>query len=253
MTTGTYQPTDDPMTAAMNAKKEPNDRTYFGEVITVDSWFCVLQKGVGKRPWDSTRDDVKDRRIVIKLEIQPLRGQYTISQEALSFESTWLEHTMLSLQKLQVDLHTLRGKFAAVKRVPTGENYKNKAGEIKERTALEFVAVYDTLDACQAAADAFFATRGEQRADRVSASGVVEEQLPDPPAQPSMPPEQLFALNSLPALWKASGNDKAKFAALLAENTLISRYYPIDHPHVQSLIGGGADDLYPEHDEALPF
>lgn len=239
MTTGAYQTADDPMTAAMNAKKEPLERTYFGEVITVDSWFCVLQKGVGKRLWDSTRDDVKDRRIVIKLEIQPLKGEYTISQEALSFESTWLEHTMLSLQKLQVDLHTLRGKFASVKRVPTGEQYKNKAGDLKDRTALEFVAVYDTLEACVAAADAFFATRsGGSGAGR----GVEEETLPDP--RSAMSPEQQFALNSLPALWKASGNDKEKFAQMLLENPLISRHYPFTHPHVQGLIGGDVDDLF---------
>lgn len=253
MTTGTYQTTDDPMTAAMNAKKEPLDRTYFGEVITVDSWFCVLQKGVGKRPWDSTRDDVKDRRIVIKLEIQPLKGQYTISQEALSFESTWLEHTMLSLQKLQADLHTLRGKYAAVKRVPTGENYKNKAGEIKERTALEFVAIYDTLDTCQAAADAFFASRGSSTGGNSNGHGVEVESLPEPPRPSDMSPEQQFALNSLPALWKASQNDKEKFAKVLAENPLISRYYPADHPVVQAMMNGTVDDLWPERDPNLPF
>jgi hypothetical protein len=238
MTTGTHQTTDDPMAAAMNATKEPRDRTYFGEVITVDSWFCVLQKGVGKRPWDSTHDDVKDRRIVIKLEIQPLKGEYTISQEALSFESTWLEHTMLSLQKLQVDLHTLRGKFASVKRVPTGENYKNKAGDIKERTALEFVAIYDTLDACQAAADAFFQARTSGSGN---GRGVQEETLPDLPG--SMPPEQEFALKSLPALWKASGHDKQKFVELIQQNPLISKYYPPDHRIVIALMDGDDDPL----------
>lgn len=157
---------------------------------------------------------------------------------------------MPSLQKLQADLHTLRGKFASVKRVPTGENYKNKAGEIKERTALEFVAIYDTLDACQAAADAFFAPRGGGSGN---GRGVEEEALPDPRSQPAMPPEQQFALNSLPALWKASGNDKDKFADLLSQNPLISRYYPINHPHVQGLISGSVDDLFPEHDPSLPY
>lgn len=242
---------DDPMAAAMNAtKQQQGDRAYFGEVITVDSWFCVLQKGVGKRPWDATRDDAKSRRIVIKLEIQPLRGQYTISQETLTFENTWLDFTMPSLQKLSADLHALRGKFAQVKRVPTGEQYKNKAGELKDRTALEFVAIYDTLETCQDAADAFF---GEKGAANAPYAGMPSADLP---ADLGMPPEQQFALNALPALWKASGNDKAKLAKLISENPLISRYYPADHAVVQNMINGTIGDLFPQdgsNDDKLPF
>lgn len=242
MTTVTH---DDPMTAAMNATKEPKERAYFGEVITVDSWFCVLQKGVGKRPWDSTHDDVKDRRVVIKIEIQPLRGEYTVSQECLTFEKVWIDHTMPSLIKLRADLHALRGKYAQVRRALTGEQYTNKQDQLKEKTAIEFVAIYDTQDACQAAADTFFGER--TAASNGAYAGMPEAELPDP----AMPPEQQFALNALPALWKASGNDKTKFAALLGQNPLISKYYPIDHPHVVGLIGGAIDDLFPEKDDLL--
>lgn len=245
MTTTTY---DDPMTAAMNATKQQGDRAYFGEVITVDSWFCVLEKGVGKRPWDATRDDVKSRRIVIKLEIQPLRGQYTIAQETLSFENTWIDFTMPSLQKCNADLHALRGKFAQVKRVPTGEQYKNKAGELKDRTALEFVAIYNTLQECQDAADAFF---GEKASAHAAYAGMPDASLPADLG--GMSPEQQFALSALPALWKASGNDKEKFAELIAENPLISRFYPVDHAVVQNMINGTVADLFPEHDPNAPF
>lgn len=243
MTTATTY--DDPMAAAMNATKEPLDRTYFGEVITVDSWFCVLEKGVGKRPWDAAHDDVKSRRVVIKLEIQPLRGQYTIAQEVLTFEAEWLDHTMPSLQKLQVDLHDLRGKFAAVKRTPTGAQYKNKAGETKDRTALEFVAIYDTKLACEDAATLFFNERGGgSTAPTQPYQGMPSADLPS-----DITPEQQFALNALPALWKASGNDATKFGKLLSENPLISRYYPASHPQVQALINGTSDD----QDDSLPF
>lgn len=236
---------DDPMTAAMNATKQNLDRAYFGEVITVDSWFCVLEKGVGKRPWDATRDEVKSRRVVIKLEIQPLRGQYTITQETLTFENTWLDFTMPSLQRLQADLHALRGKFCQVKRVPTGEQYKNKAGDMKDRTALEFVQIYDTLQACQDAADAFF---GEKSTASPAYQGMPTADLPADLA--GMPPEQQFALTALPALWKASGNNKEKFAQLISENPLISRFYPADHAVVQNMINGTVADLF---DDKLPF
>lgn len=237
----------DPMTAAMDATKRPIDRTYFGEVVTVDAWFCVLEKGVGKRPWDSTRDGIDQRRTVIKLGIQPLRGQYLIEQECLHFEPEWIDHTMPSLKQVGVDLRALKGKYCQVRREPTGRQYQNKQGETRDRTAIVFQQLFGTRDACQAAADAFFAQRGiGQSAPLNGATGMPQADLPQ---DLGMPPEQQFALNSLPALLKASGNDTAKFVELIRQNPLINKYYPPEHPHVRALINASA----PDADDGLPF
>lgn len=230
--------TVDPMDAAMQATDEPRERTYFGEVVTADAWFVVLERGVGKRLFDAAYDDPAQRRTAIKIEIDPLKGEFLVTQECLHFERAWLGHTLPSLQKLGVNLNALKGRYCQVKRVPTGEVYQNKQGETKEKSALVFVAVYDDGAACVQAADAFFGSRGSGGAGAA--------------AMPSMPPEQEFALRSLPALWKASNHDQAAFRLLVESNPLISTYYPFDGPYIQALIRGDVGELFPDVASAQP-
>lgn len=241
--------TIDPMQAAMTATKEPLERTYFGEVVTVDCWFVVLERGTGKRPFDPTRDDPGMRRTAIKIEIQPLKGEFLITQECVHFAAEWLNHTLPSLQKLGIQLADLKGRYVQAKRVPTGATYTNKQNEIKDKTGLVFERLFADGADCVQAADAFFASRGQPGGSGGGAGKVVETDLP---ADLGLPPEQAFALKSLPALWKASGNDAEKFKALIDSNPMISKYYPSTHPQVQALIGGTIENADDEVED-LPF
>lgn len=246
-------PISDPMQAAMTAKEEPRERTYFGDVVTVDAWFCVLEKGVGKRVFDPSRDDVAQRRTVVKIEISPLKGDFVISQEVLHFETEWLNFTLPSLKTLGIELGQLKGRYVQIKRMPTGETYVAKRdGQTKDKTAIVFERLFDDGAACVQAADAFFASRGQSNAGNTSANGSAVGHA-DLPADLGLPPEQAFALRSLPALWKASGNNAGQFKTLIESNPMINKYYPWDHPHVQGLVSGSADDLFPERDPSLPF
>lgn len=249
MTTGLV----DPYTAAMTAPEQ--ERHYFGLVTTVDSYFCVLQKGAGKRLWDPTRDAASDRRIAIKLSVECAKkdgGTYTVDQDCLNFERAWTGYTLPSLQKLGIsDLRALNGRPCHIKRVATGERYTNKSGEQKEKSAIVFIELFEDTESCSAAQEAFYSGRHGP-----GVAGIEEVDLPNPP-KPAMPPEQEFALNSLPALWKASGFDAAKFTKLIDDNPLIKRWYPADHPHVQALIAGTIDDQDDRKqamvDDDLPF
>lgn len=246
-------PASDPMTAAMDATKEPVERTYFGEVVTTDAWFCVLERGTGKRLFDPTRDDPGMRRTAIKIEVDPLKGDFLISQECLSFETEWIDFTLPSLKALGTDLAGIKGKHVQIKRVPTGAQYTSKKdNKLKEKTAIVFERVFTDGADCVKAADEFFASRsGGQRTASTPGAGKVEEA--SLPQDLGMPPEQAFALRSLPALWKMAGGDADKFRAMLESNPLISKYYGWEHPHVQGLVSGNADDLFPAHDPDLPF
>jgi hypothetical protein len=239
----------DPMAAAMGATEEPKDRTYFGEIVTADAWFVVLEKGVGKRLFDATRDDAGQRRTAIKIEIDPLRGEYLVGQECLHFEAAWLNCTLPSLKQHNIELGQLKGRYCQAKRVATGQTYVNKNGETKEKTGLVFVAFYETGADCIQAAEAFFKGRGAGSSN--GNGGAVESAAL--PSDLGLPPEQAFALRSLPALWKASGNNATAFKTMIEQNPLISKYYPWDHAHVQGLVSGTADDLFPERDPSLPF
>lgn len=243
-------PSADPMQAAMTATQEPRERTYFGEVVTVDAWFCVLEKGVGKRPFDPTRDDIGMRRTVIKLEIDPLKGEFLISQEVLHFETEWLNHTLPSLKGLGVELGQIKGKYVQVKRVPTGETYVNKQdNKTKDKTALVFERIFDVPADCIQAAEQFFASRGQSSAaPATNGSTVGHAELP---TDLGLPPEQAFALRSLPALWKASENNPEQFKALIESNPMINKHYPWSHDQVQALVKGVIDTT--ESNDDLPF
>jgi hypothetical protein len=235
----------DPYTAAMTAPEQ--ERHYFGLVTTVDSYFCVLQKGTGKRVWDPTRDAASDRRIAIKLSVECAKrdgGAYTVDQDCLNFERAWIGYTLPSLQKLGLsDLRALKGKSCHIKRISTGEHYTNQKGEQKEKSAIVFIELFEDAAACNAASETFYG-------DRRGKAGVEEADVPEPPKS-AMPPEQQFALNSLPALWKASGHNAEAFTKLINDNPMIKRWYPATHPHVRALIAGTIEEA--PADDDLPF
>lgn len=252
MTTSSIQ--DDPYVSAMNATEQPQDRTIFGQVVTIDPWFCVLERGAGKRPFDPTRDTPDQRRTAIKISIECAKrdgGTYTIDQDCLDFEKAWLKHTLQSLRQLGItDLRGLKGAWVQARRVSTGETYTKKGtNEVKEKTAIEFEAVFPSRQLLDQARATFFATR--THVSGAAHAGVQAVDLPPlNEATDSTSAERQFALTSLPALWAASGHDAQRFTAMIEQNPLISKHYPPTHPQVQALIAGRIGE---DEDDDLPF
>ncbi|MDQ3905915.1 MAG: hypothetical protein M3300_10855, partial [Actinomycetota bacterium] len=187
-----------------------------------ERWSCVLEKGIGKRPFDPVHDQGRQRRIAIKLVITPLQGNFAVEQDVVDSSRAWQRYTLPSLRAHHLDLHTLKGRYVQVCRVPTVETFVNRAGETKRQTALVFVTVYRDRATCQAAAEAFsrrMATHGELtslQSARVPAASS--------PQQGDFA-ERAFAEQALPILWQASGADHARFLALIAAHPLIARYF----------------------------
>lgn len=234
MSTATATTTmSDPYEAALNPQTQTGDKTFFGEVVQVDCWFCVLQKGSPKRVWDATHDSVDQRRTAIKISIQPLRGQYTIDQDTVDFAKDWTAHTLPSIRQLGLSLRDLKGKCVKLTRKPTGEQYTNKAGETKDRTAIVFLEIYPDRTACQAAADAFFAERGSGNGNNST-----QTQATATPGQAdTSAQERQFAAQSLPLLWDASGKNVQAFLGMLKANPMISKFFDAGSPEVRAFTG----------------
>lgn len=214
----------DPMAAAMDAKPLPSTNTYFGEVTIVDVWFCVLQKGVGKVQFDPGQHRGDQRRIAIDLAIAPLQGSYTIDQKCIETSKEWLKVTLPSLQAHGANLSTLLGRFCQLRREPTGETYTNKHGEIKEKSALKFIAFYDDRDACEAASEAFWTERNAA-ADNGEIPGAVKlADVPEPPSSNGNGAETETDEDKLRTLWAAAEKDATTFATLLAANPLGKKF-----------------------------
>src|SRR5919199_4447113 len=117
--------TCDPFDQAMKPALACSARTFFGEVTISERWSCVLEKGIGKRPFDPVHDQGRQRRIAIKLAITPLQGNFAVEQDVMDSGRVWQRYTLPSLRAHQLDLHTLRGCYVQVCRVLTGETYVN--------------------------------------------------------------------------------------------------------------------------------
>lgn len=224
----------DPYAAAMNPQTD-GPKTYFGEISTVDLTFYVLKKGQQKRPYDPQSDPQSDARLLIDIRIQPLKGDYEIKQDVFNFSAEWAKHTLPSLQKIGADIRNLPGKFCQIQKVPTGETYMSKdkldaagnvltPGEVKAKTAIVFVAIYDSRDACEAAADDFY--------------GVKPASDPAPAEIDLSDPLRVQAATFLDVIWIASGNNVEKFLNLVTTTEATAKYFNADSPEVIAFTGG---------------
>ncbi len=234
---------DDPMESAMNAQPLERTRIFFGQ-CTVDVWYCALVKGTGKVPYDSTQH--KRRFTAIDLVISPLPNspaQFSVERKMIAESNEWAGIVLPSLKAITSDPQLLRhinNRWVQIDQVPSGGKYTNKAGEEKERTTVKFLAIYDSEEACQAAADAFWAARRQSE----EAEGEEAPTVGTPPAQPAAAAaapvnggERETAKKFLPALWAASGRDPEKFAAKIASMPLVAKYFDISSAEVVAVIG----------------
>lgn len=234
MTTATETPdVMDALDAAMNAKALPGNRTFFAEVTTIDTFFCVLIKGQGKVLFDSGVHSEDQKRVAIKLIAVPVKGEFELKQDTLATANDWLKFTLPSLRKIGQTLKTLKGQFVRVQKVPTGDTYK-KGDETIDRTALVFEDVFADRAACVAAADAYWA---ERKSSNGQADAAPETAQASASTEPENDGERQFALDSLPMLWKAAKEKYEPFIAMIEGNPMIAKYVRRDSPEVVVLTG----------------
>lgn len=256
--TATYDAYD----AAMTAPPPPSlERTVFGEVAIVDPWFCVLQKGAGKVPFDGTIHDESQKRVSIKLGVA-CEGKdgtpYSVDQDVINASKEWREFTLPSLQAIGKDLRTLAGCFVQVKRKPTGERYQHKtSGEWRDKTALVFVAVYPDKDAMQAAADQFYTSVRATAAPTADQFAAAQASVVKPgvtsqpaPAAPAATIDRATAAGFLPMMWMAAGQDKAKFYSMVIANPMLADFHNASAPEMVTYLGERYD---PGLGDNLPF
>lgn len=228
MTTEPNQ-TIDPMDAAMETEYSAT-KVYFGQ-MTVDTFFCVLEKGVGKSPFDPAVHSADSRRVSIDLALLPLpgsRADFNVERSLIAESKEWANTIKPSLKAISLDLKSVHNRWVKVEMVKIGEYTSKQDGEKKDKTTFKFIEVYPTVEACQEASDKFFRSRREE--GNQSALG-----LTDTDTEPNNP-EKETAAKFLPALFKQSGGDLATFANLIANNSLTSKYFNIGSKEVVALI-----------------
>jgi hypothetical protein len=211
-------------------KAEAPARIIFGQIF-LDSFYCVLEKGAGKVPFDPAIHSEDRRRTCVKLDLQPLERPdgstpFVIAREIIADgqDNEWRGIVRPSYQTLGATAMNLNERWCQVELAETGRTFQSKAGEPVKATTLKFLSFYPDQAACEAARTAFY-TRGP-----------TEE-----PEQPALPTngnskQREVAAKFLPALWMQAGQDAAKFLAAIAANPLTKQHFGPDSPEVLTIV-----------------
>lgn len=233
--------TDDPFDAADKATWDPTFRV-FGQV-QAETWFCVLQKGVGKVAFDANQHDVGDRRVAIKIAIVPaIAGRQTIERELIAESQEWTKIVNPSIKALgpQWNLKALHNQWVEAEMAASGRKYQQQQpdGSYVERdaTTVRFVRIFPTEDACVQATQA----RGGGGA---AAPAAVAAQPAAPVQTARNDAEKRTATAFLVPLWKAANGDIARFDELLKKNALTAKYFDLNSPEVLAVVTPPTNDV----------
>ena len=151
--------TNDPYESANEATVRPRD--YYGQ-IHIDAWFCILQKGVGKVPFDAQAHNVDQRCTAITMSMIPLAEMnitFKLERETIAESREWAGIILPSIKAAGIaSVKDANGKFAKMQQVPTGRKYRTSTGEEREATTFKVLAFYSDEAACR---QAYYAETGK--------------------------------------------------------------------------------------------
>lgn len=231
-----------PFDAALSATAETPP--IYGEIL-FDVWFGVLEKGVGKTPYDPQQHSPAQRRTVVKVDVVPLVETgltFAMEREFIAEfpRDGWLQVTLPSLHALNVtDLQAINGAFVKVEIAKYG-SYVNKDGEQRDRTAPKLLAIYDSREACL---EAYYAETGAEPVDTSVPGfddvnqqlGLPEGDTPSSPQNGSGPKKTALAF--LPAIVRScrqpdNSIDLDQLANKLATTPLLKDHFDVTSPEV---------------------
>jgi hypothetical protein len=226
----------DPFDAATNAKAPSSE--YYGEII-LDAWHCVLEKGVGKRPYDAQTDDPAKRSTAIDIIILPIAEsnlRFSLERKLVAESKAWTGITWPSLQKLGIsNARDAKNRFCKVKLAPTGRTWIGTDGEKKEETSFEFVELFASEADC---ITAYQGKNGHAPA-AVPAHPAPSSPNPDPNADPNKKTALTFAKAIVTNLARAEKDLvilQTKVAEKIAAMPMVSNYYTAESPEIMQLI-----------------
>lgn len=240
MTTNTMNtPINDPLAMAENPQEIKYSNEYYG-LVSLDVWFCVLEKGVGKVPFSEQEHSIDKRLTAITMGIIPVPAsglQFSVDRDYIAEFRPWNAVTLPSLKALGVSVRELNGKYVRVKMTETGETYINSQGETKEKTVFEFLEIYESLEACEAA---LIAKRGPDT--QVPTQAPAQTQAA-PPVAGNGNKDRDAALKFLEVAVKSTCQgltdlDQAReaVAAQIAKMPLINKHFTVDSPETMNFM-----------------
>jgi hypothetical protein len=232
----TYQPAQSPWDSVNNPPE--NVQEYYGEA-SINAWWCMLSPGQGKLPYDEKTIDPKTgeaprRYTAVDVMVNPLAEcglQYDLKRTLLAEFGDWKETTWPSLKALGVmNAQAVTGQYARVEMIPTGRKYTGQDGNEKTATAIKFVALYPTREACLAA------WQGANGHTAPVQATLEESSQPNAERETALKFALVFVKNAV----RAGGGDldkiNAALAPMLAGQKLIAKYFTVESPEIVDAI-----------------
>lgn len=148
----------DPWDSAENAKEPVYSNIVWGQ-CKARSWWCVLEKGIGKVEYDPQIHNPDQRRTAIDIIILPLSEMgitFSLSRNMIAESREWASFTLPSIRDLGFSPKQLNDAWVKVQTVPLTDKsgnvvtYTDSNGVVKEKTTLKFLAIFEDENACRA-------------------------------------------------------------------------------------------------------
>jgi len=146
----------DPWDSAEQAKEPQYSNVIWGQV-EASSWFCVLEKGVGKVEFDPQVHNPDQRRTAVEITIHPLADmglQFDVIRNMIAESREWASFVLPSIHDLGISPKQLNGAWVKVQIVPlTDKNgnvvtYTDINGTVKEKTTIKFLVLFKNEAEC---------------------------------------------------------------------------------------------------------
>lgn len=148
----------DPWDVANEAKEPQYSNIIWGQ-CEARSWFCILEKGIGKVEYDPQKHSLDRMRTAIDITVHPLAEMgliFDLTRNMLAESREWAGIVLPSIRDIGISPKQLNGSWVKVQTVPLTDKsgnvvtYTDANGAVKEKTTLKFLAVFENEDACRA-------------------------------------------------------------------------------------------------------
>jgi hypothetical protein len=218
------------MKNAMNATTEPQTKYYFVE-CEIETREVVFQQIDGRWQlvdYDKNNPEHKNPDVEISFHFYGTTrdgATYSIDRTMQAHSRKrpdWTKVVLPSLKKLGIEdpMTQVHKHWVHIELVKTGE-YTNKDGEQKNLTTPRFLEIFDSREACNTAAEAFWNERRNNDGGHVNGHDVQAKNTPQPVEEH---PQRTMLLTLLPAMWTAAQQQpdaNAAFQQMLEANPLM--------------------------------
>ncbi|MFO7742768.1 MAG: hypothetical protein R6X31_10705 [Anaerolineae bacterium] len=205
----------------------------FAGKLSVDAWTCVLEKGVGKVPFDPEKHKGRRTSTAIELTVEPLdptRGM--IQRDTLNWTPDFRKVVRPSIEKLIPTIAEIRGlkegQFNPLKQIDglyvIGRYVERPDNEPDETwTTLAFTHVFGSEAECKAVYE--------------DMEDIEIDTEPAPEPDNGADPQRAQMAKFLPALWQQADEDPDKFAELIEANPMLADHFDRNSEEVRALTG----------------